>query len=164
MKLSREWATAIRPDSAPDECERESAVYAAGNLNPIAELEPTQYIFTDQDPTNPTDTRFLHVLQGADAGASMVPATYLQSTSGTAFDGAAFGTSVIYFPVSATAAFTGTTLPAPIGTTTMLVTGFMPGATYSTSVAMAGTQNLVTISPSNSGSKADSAGVLMLTF
>ena len=28
-------------------------VYAAGNLNPIAELEPTQYILTVQDPTNP---------------------------------------------------------------------------------------------------------------
>jgi hypothetical protein len=142
----------------------ESSVYGAGNLSSIAELEPTQYIFTDQDPTNPTDTRFLHVLQGADAGASMTPATYLQSTGGTAFDGAAFGTSVIYFPVSATAAFTGTTLPAPIGTTTMIVTGLTPGATYSTSVATAGTQSLVTISASNSGSNADSAGVLMLTF
>ena len=50
-----------------------SAVYAAGNLNPIAELEPTQYVYTVQDPANPADTRFLHVLQGADAGIAMAP-------------------------------------------------------------------------------------------
>ena len=51
-----------------------SARYAAGDLNPIAQLEPTQYIMTVQDPTNPIDTRFLHVLQGADSGVAMVPA------------------------------------------------------------------------------------------
>jgi hypothetical protein len=142
----------------------ESAVYAAGNLNPIAELEPTQYIFTDEDPSHPTDVRFLHVLQGADAGASMAPATYLQSTSGTAFDGAAFGTSVIYFPVSGNGAFAGTTLPAPIGTKTMLLTGLTPGATYSASVASAGSENLVTVTQSSTGTNADSAGLLRLTF
>jgi hypothetical protein len=142
----------------------ESSVYGAGNLNPIAELEPTQYIFTNEDPTRPADVRFLHVLQGADAGASMAPATYLQSTSGNAFDGAAFGTSVIYFPVSGNGAFAGTTLPAPIGTKTMLVTGLTPGATYSASVASAGSENLVTVTQSSIGTNADSAGLLMLTF
>src|SRR5262249_32167226 len=73
-----------------------TARYAAGDLNPIAELEPTQYVMTVQDPSNPTDTRFLHVLQGADPGAAMAPATYVQSTSGTAFDGAVFGSTVVY--------------------------------------------------------------------
>jgi hypothetical protein len=142
----------------------ETAVYAAGNLNPIAQLEPTQYVLTVEDLSKPTDVRFLHVLQGADAGTAMTQATYLQSTGGTAFDGAAFGTSMIYFPVSSTASFTGTTLPAPLGTKTMLVTGLIPGATYITSVASAGTENLVTVTPSSAGSNADSAGVLRLTF
>ena len=43
----------------------ESAVYAAGNLNPIAQLEPTQYVFTVEDATRPTDVRFLHILRRA---------------------------------------------------------------------------------------------------
>ena len=58
-----------------------SSAYAAGNLNPIAQLEPTQYILTVEDPAKPADVRFLHVLQGADPGAAMVPAAYLQSTA-----------------------------------------------------------------------------------
>ncbi len=77
-----------------------TARYAAGDLTTVAELEPSQYVMTIQDPSNPTDTRFLHVLQGADAGAAMVPATYVQSTSGTPFDGAVFGSNAVYFPVS----------------------------------------------------------------
>ncbi len=46
----------------------------AANLSPIADLEPTRYILQVQDPSLPTDTRFLHVLQGADPGAAMGPA------------------------------------------------------------------------------------------
>ena len=36
------------------------------DLNPIADLEPTKYVMTVEDTGNPTDIRFLHVLQGAD--------------------------------------------------------------------------------------------------
>src|SRR6202011_661286 len=59
----------------------ESAVYAAGNLNPIAQLEPTRYVFSVEDPTLPTDVRLLHLLQGADPSAPMAQASYLQSTA-----------------------------------------------------------------------------------
>jgi len=141
-----------------------SAVYGAGNLNPIAELEPTQYIFTVEDPSEPADTRFLHVLQGADSGASMAQASYLQSTSGTAFDGAVFAGAAVYFPVSASGSFAGTSLSAPTGVNLMLVTGLTPNATYSVSVQSIGTGNVVSINPGGSGAAADSGGVLRLIF
>jgi hypothetical protein len=137
----------------------ESAIYAAGNLNPIAQLEPTQYIFTVEDSTRPTDVRFLHVLQGADAGVAMNPATYLQSTAGTAFDGAIFSNLAVYFPQSASAPFAGTTLPTPANVHTAIVTGLTPGATYTISVAA----GAITVTAGN-GSTADSAGVLSVSF
>ncbi|HTY55953.1 MAG TPA: hypothetical protein VMB26_12155, partial [Candidatus Binataceae bacterium] len=111
----------------------------------------------------PADTRFLNVLQGADPGAPMAPATYVQSTSGTAFDGAAFAGSAVYFPVT-NVGFAGTTLSAPSGVGLMLVTGLTPNATYSISVQSAASGNVVSIAPASSGTAADSAGVLRLTF
>jgi hypothetical protein len=135
----------------------------ASNLNPIADLEPTQYILQIQDLTLPTDTRFLHVLQGADAGAPMAQAAYVQSTAGTPFDGASFGTSVVYFPVNTSPAFGGATLPAPAGVHTMYITGLTPNAGYGISVQANGTANAITISPGGS-TMADAAGVLELTF
>jgi hypothetical protein len=102
-------------------------------LNPIAQGEPTKYTLTVLDPTNPTDTRFLHVLHGADPGSAIVAATRETSASGTAFDGTVFGSYAVYFPVSATASFTGTTLPAPSGVITMLVTGLTANASYTVS-------------------------------
>ncbi len=59
-------------------------------LDPIADLEPTQYIYRVQDPTLPLDTRFLHVLQGANLGGPMATATDAQSSTGTPFDSAQF--------------------------------------------------------------------------
>jgi hypothetical protein len=140
------------------------AVYAAGNLNPIAELEPTQYILTVQDPTLPTSARFLHVLQGADPGAGMAAATYVQSSNGTAFDGAVFNGSAVYFPVSSAATFTTTSFSAPTGVHTLLVTGLSVGASYGYTVQAGGAGNIVTLTPGGTGANADSAGVLRLTF
>ena len=141
-----------------------SSFNGAVNLNPIAELEPTKYVYTMQDPTLPTDTRFLHVLQGDNSGTVKVPATYLQSTSGTAFDGAVFGSNAVYFPVSATAAFTTTTLTAPSGVHTLFVTGLKANTVYSISSAAAGTGTSLTITTGTLGTTTDNAGVLRLAF
>ena len=134
---------------------------AASDLSPIAELEPTQYVMTVQDPSLPTDTRFLHVLEGADAGAAMVPAAYVQSAAGvgTPFDGAVFGATAVYFPVNA-GAVGAATLPAPAGVHTMLVTGLSPNVSYNATAS----GGLVTIAPGAGGTLSDGAGVLRLTF
>ena len=136
----------------------------AANLNPIADLEPTQYIYQVADPALPADTRFLHVLQGADPGVQMAPATYLQSTAGTAFDGAEFATMVVYFPKSATAPFTGTTLSAPAAAETMWVTGLAPNTTYGVSIQHGGSGYVVAIAAGGAGGTTDAAGVLELTL
>ncbi len=141
-----------------------SSFNGAVNLNPIADLEPIQYIYQVADPSLPSDTRFLHVLQGADPGAPMAPATYLQSTNGTAFDGAVFSTMAVYFPVSATAQFTGTTLTAPAGVHTLLVTGLTPNASYAVSIVPNGSANVVTVATGGASATADAAGVIELAF
>jgi hypothetical protein len=110
-------------------------------------------------PSNPTDTRFLHVLQGAAPAAAMVPATYAQSTSGTPFDGAVFAATAVWFPVNAPASPVAATLPAPAGVHTAIVTGLSPNGSYSVSIA----GNAITIA-SGTGYTADSAGVLRVTF
>ena len=141
-----------------------SSDYAVSNLNPIAQLEPTQFIMTVEDPARPTDVRFLHVLQGADPGVVMAPATYLRSTGGTAFDGAAFGNAAVYFPVSGNWAFTGTTLTAPAGVNTILVAGLAANASYVVSIQSNGGGNIISVTSGGAGAHTDGAGVLRLAF
>ena len=137
-----------------------SVVNGAAKLNPIAQLEPTRYVYTVQDPAPPTDTRFLHVLQGADSGAAMVPAVYTQSVSGAAFDGAEFGGSAVYFPVSAAAPVTVTTFAVSAGVHTLLIAGLTAGASYGVAIQ----SGAVTVTPGGAGYSADSAGLLEVTF
>ena len=140
-----------------------SAAHAAGNLSSIAELEPTQYVYTVEDPTLPADTEFLHVLQGANAGVAMTPATLAQSSSGSSFDGAVFGSAAVYFPVVRNQPFAGVTFAVPAGVHQMLVTGLTPGTSYAVSVQAVGGGNTVSVDV-GSGSSADVGGVLSLAF
>jgi hypothetical protein len=137
--------------------------YAAGDLSSVAELEPSRYVMTVQDPSNPTDTRFLHVLQGANPGAAMVPASYSQSTSGTPYDGAVFGSTAVYFPVTVSASFNGTALPAPAGVHTVMVAGLAPNTSYNATVMSGPGGTSITIQV-GTGSVSDSAGLLTVTF
>lgn len=141
-----------------------SVVSAAGNLNPIAELEPTQYVLTVEDLSKPADVRFLHVLQGADAGTAMVRAVYSRTLSGAAFDGAVFGSTAIYFPVNGDQPFTETTMLLPAEVHTLLVTGLATKGSYSSTVHAGSGGNLVSIKPSTAGISADAAGLLRLTL
>jgi len=136
-----------------------TSINGAALLNPVADLETMQYILQVQDNSNPSDTRFLHVLQGADSGATMAPAAYVQSTGGAQFDGAAFGSSAVYFPVSTAGSFGGTTLSLPAGIHTVLVTGLSPDTGYGVQ-ASNGSVNVV---PSGN-TMTDSAGVLAVNF
>jgi len=141
-----------------------SSVYAAGNLSPHSELDPMQYVLTDLDPTLPSDTRFLHVLQGADATASMVPAAYIQSASGTPFDGAVFGSSAVFFPVSATSTLAATTFNLPATATTFVVAGLTPSTSYGVTAAVTANGKTVTLTPGGAGSTTDTAGLLKVSI
>ncbi len=137
-----------------------TSVYAAGIPNPVAILEPTQYILRVQDATLPANTRFLHVLQGANKGVGVAAATYLQSISGTAFDGAAFGSSVVYFPVTTNSGMTTTTFGAPGSATNMYIAGLTPGSAYAVQLSVNAGGYLVQLTPGGTGYTADTAGVL----
>jgi hypothetical protein len=136
----------------------------AATLTVVADLEPTQFVYQVQDPANPADTRFLHVLQGADPGAQEIPAAYRQSISGTAFDGAEFGGNDVWFPVMGDGAFAGTTLPASPGVSTVLVTGLAPGGSYGVAVTPGGAGSAISISAGGGNAIADAAGVLRVSL
>ncbi|MCW3097155.1 MAG: hypothetical protein JWL77_2773 [Chthonomonadaceae bacterium] len=141
-----------------------TATYAAGNLNPIAWMEPTRYILTVEDPTNPSAVRFLHVLQGADAGAGMAAASRLQSTQGTVFDGAVFGSSAVFFPVSTGASIAATSFVVPTGVHTVLITGLAANASVGAAIQINPNGTQIDLTPGGTGSSTDAAGVLRLTF
>jgi hypothetical protein len=140
-----------------------TSAFGAGNLNPVAQLEPTQYILTVEDPAKPADVHFLHVLQGTDPGAPMVAATYLQSAGGTAFDGALFGSNAVFFPVSG-GSFAGTTFTVPSTVHTLLVSGLSPNVSYGAAVQIGAGGTAITLTPGGPDTTADGAGLVRLIF
>lgn len=133
-------------------------------MNPLAWGEPSRYIMQIEDATKPTDTRFLNVLQGADAGAPMVAASYLQSTSGTLYDGTVFGSDAVFFPVKSTVPFAGTTFNVATGVHNLYVTGLTAGGSYSVNIQTTASGTVITIAPAVSGTMADTAGLVKVTF
>lgn len=127
----------------------------------IAELEKTAFRMTVEDPGMPQVARFLHVLSGADAGASAPAVQRVTSTGGTAFDGAAVAGRVALFPVDATAPFGSLSYTAPAGTTQHVITGLVPNASYDAALSSGGGGVAVTVTP-GSAVRADAAGVLVL--
>jgi hypothetical protein len=136
-----------------------TAVQAESGISMIAEAEPMQYKLVIQDPANPTDIRFLTVIQGADAGTSALALKSVQSSNGTAFSGVEMQNTVILFPVSITASFANVTFNASTGVNRYMITGLAPGSSYSATIqnVTGGTQ--VTVAP-GTGYVADSGGVL----
>lgn len=141
-----------------------SAYNGAVTLSPLADLAPMVFIYQVQDPTDPSDIRLLHVVQGADPGAAMTQATYVQSASGTAFDGAVFGNSAVYFPQSAATPFAGATFNVPAGVNAVYITGLTPNVGYGVSVQANGAGNVVNVITSGANATTDAAGVLVITF
>jgi hypothetical protein len=92
----------------------------------------------------------------------MTPATYMRSSGGTIFDGTVFATFAIYFPLSANAAFNGSTFPAPEGVQTLVVTGLAPNAGYNVAVTESDAGNAISVFPSGTSATTDGAGVLVL--
>lgn len=137
---------------------------ATGDLNPVSLFEPMSYVLTVQDPTLPADTRFLHVLQGSNAGGSMVQATHVTNTTGTAFDGAVFGSSAVFFLHTANAAVATTTFTVPSTVHTFVVTGLAPSASFKVSTSATANGTVVTLTPGGSGSTSDTAGVLLVSI
>jgi hypothetical protein len=133
-------------------------------LNPMAWLEPSTYRIVIEDPADPTDTRFLHVLQGADAGVGPDTASLFHSGSGSAMDGALVGNTAALFTVNATGPFQGTAYSVPAGITRHFVTGCAPSGFYSVTATAKGSGTYVVIAPAPGGFQADNTGVLAFSF
>lgn len=138
-----------------------------GTISNIAQLETMTGRLVVEDPSLPTNTRFLHVLEGADGlVTSPNPASLVQSIAGTAFDGAVIVDTAVFFATDLSVAFQGTTLLVPSTVTTVFVTGLTPGSTYGVTAVNAGNGIQVQITPGTTNgdqpATADSAGVLLL--
>jgi hypothetical protein len=134
---------------------------AIGNaLNPKAELEPATHRLVLQDPANPTDVRFLNVLQGADASTTADPTALVQSTTGTPFDGALILDTVVMFKRDVATPFASVTYAVPATTAHHYVTGLAPATGYTVATQTVGTTLQVTIT-TGGAAMTDSAGVLV---
>ena len=132
-----------------------SAVEAEPMVDEVAVDQPMHYRVLVEAPGGPANVRFLHVLQGADAGAAVESPVLIESARGTPFAGAMVGTTAVLFPVDLAAPFTEAQFTLPTGTTNLMVTGLQPGAGYD--AAMDGTT--ITVRP-GSTYMADSGGVV----
>ncbi len=126
----------------------------------VAEGEPCHYRLTIEDTNNPANIRFLHVLQGANAGLTADAATYLQSSGGNPFEGVAVRGVEVLFPVNVLSNnFTNVNYTAPAGVTNHYIAGLAPNAKYAITVQTNGGQLQVTVAP-GAKATADNAGLL----
>lgn len=128
-----------------------------------ANNDPMRFRLRVEAPGGPQEVAFLHVLQGADAGAAADLVAQFRSTSGNAFVGTVVGTTVVLFPSDLDATFEGVSYLAPDGTDRHLVTGLVPGAGYAVDVQATAEGVQVNVTPGD-GQLADDGGVLDLTF
>jgi hypothetical protein len=111
-------------------------------------------------PGGPQDVRFLHVLQGADGGATPAPSQRVRSSAGAVYDGAVVAGTAVLFPVGLQGG--ATTIDVPAGLGRILVTGLTPGAAYAASVQTSGATATLTVADGGA-STADAGGVLVVT-
>jgi hypothetical protein len=126
-----------------------------------ADGEPMRFRLRVEAPGGPRETRFLHVLQGIDAGAAADQATLVESSGGTPFAGAVFADTAVLFPVEIGADVDEVTYAVPAGTVRHLVTGLVPGAAYDVETRTENGDLAVTIRPGTT-QPADGGGVLVL--
>jgi hypothetical protein len=131
------------------------------NFNQVGELDPTTDEIRIEDPSNPTDVRFLNVIQGADGNVAADPVTLLQSSSGNAFDGVILNHQAILFPNLWGAPFSSTIYTVPVNVTSQMITGLTPLAGYTAVLVNASNGVQVTITPGGP-LQADAGGVLIL--
>lgn len=127
----------------------------------VARDEPMEFRLRVQAPLDQTSVRFLHVLQGADAGARPASLTLIESKDDTKYSGVVVGTIAILFREQEFTPFSSVTYTVPANTTAQLVTGLRPNGDYDVKIQNVNDKIQVTIT--NGGtSRADSGGVLLI--
>ncbi len=95
-----------------------------------------------------------------DAPGGPTSVALVQSSGGTAFEGAALAGTVVLFPVDLAPPFASMTYLAPAGASHQIVTGLAPSASYTVAAQPAPGGMQVTVSP-GPGTMTDSGGVLV---
>jgi len=124
----------------------------------VALGEQMKFRLRVEAPGGPAETRFLHVLQGADAGVTPDTAVLIEGEGGSPFAGVSVAGWVVLFPVDATASVESLAYSAPAGTR-HLITGLVPGSQWDAGAEPAGDGVVVTLQPGTTHT-ADDAGVL----
>ncbi|HYF64710.1 MAG TPA: hypothetical protein VD886_17930 [Herpetosiphonaceae bacterium] len=127
----------------------------------LADYDPMRVRLRVEAPGGPASARFLHVLQGADAGAGASPTTVIQSSAGTAFQGALVDATAVVFPVSLQAPFTSLTYSVPAGTERHVITGLSPNSHYTVSLHASQATLQVQVTPGGAA-RTDGGGVLTI--
>ena len=125
-----------------------------------ANAETMRYRFRAEAPGGPIDVRFLHVLQGSDAGSTPSAVLLIQSTSGASCTGVIMDSSVVIFPVDSGTTVTSTAYLFPSRIQRHYITGLQPGGHYSVSIEPADGNSRLILSTSGPET-ADSGGVLV---
>lgn len=126
-----------------------------------AEGDPMQFRLRVEASNGPAETRFLHVLQGADAGAAADRVGLVESGDGTRFAGVVVTGTAVLFSVDLDDEFTELTYAVPAGTATHLITGLAPGGGYDVETRAESGDLMVMIRPGGE-ERADDGGVLLL--
>lgn len=127
-------------------------------MNPVADGEPTKYRLVVEDASKPSDVRFLHVLQGADANQAMQSAAHVQSSDGR-YEGAVVNNTAVLFQSVLGPAAASVSYVVPQTVDAHVVTGLAPNGTYDLQTQPDPNGQLVTVSAGGSYT-ADKAGVL----
>jgi hypothetical protein len=130
------------------------------NLNSEAAAgEPMHDRLLVEAPGGPARVQFLHVLQGADAGAAAERAVLVSTCGGSSYTGAAVGRTIVLFPTVLGAPFRSLSCSLPAGITAYVVTGLAAKSPYTArlSAVESGTRLIVT---PGGASRADGGGVL----
>lgn len=120
--------------------------------------EPMRFRLMVEAP-NQDDVRFLHVLQGADAGATADVSTLVRSKSTPLFEGAVAGTTLALFPHEFGEIKAPLDYEAPSSVKLHLVTGLSPQKSYTITLKPAGDKVAVSITEGGKASP-DKGGVL----
>ena len=108
-------------------------------------------------PGNPQSVRFLHLLQGADSGAS-ADTTALVRSADNRFEGAIVVNTVVLFPVNRVPVATTLQYTVPAGVVKHFVTGLKPSVGYT--VVVENSQVQIT---EGGSTQTDAGGVLVFT-
>lgn len=126
-----------------------------------AQADPMQHRLRVEALGGPAETRFLHVLQGADADVARDPVGLVRSDTGPSFEGVVVDDNVVLFPEHLNQDFATMTYVVPSGVRGHLLTGLAPNGSFGFTTTQVPEGVRVTVS-AGGPLAADSGGVLVI--